>query len=59
MGYCLSNRWLRSDLITSDYEKVCEKVIGAAVGEGKKHVTIKNLAHAAESTPSMLWCSPR
>jgi len=59
MGYCLSNRWLRSDLVTSDYEKVCRKVLDAAVGEGKKHPTIKNLVHAAEETDQMLWCGPR
>lgn len=59
MGYCLSQKWLRSDLITSDYEKVCKKVIDASVGEGKKHPTIKNLVHTAEDTDQMLWCSPR
>lgn len=59
MGYCLSQRWLRSDLITSDYEKVCKKVVDAGVGEGKKHPTIKNLVHFAEDTDPMLWRSPR
>jgi len=59
MGYCLSQMWLPTDLITSDYEKVCGKVLEAGVGAGKPHGTIKNLVHAAEETDRMLWCSPR
>jgi hypothetical protein len=59
MGYCLREQIVRSDRITSDYEKVCRKVVDAVVGSGKDHPTIKDLVHDAEATPEMFWCPPR
>lgn len=59
MGYCLRRELVRSDRITSDFEKVCKKVVADAVGDGKKHHTIKDLVHDAEDTPEMFWCPPR
>lgn len=57
---CLQHGWIRKDaVISADYEKTCERVETAAVGEGKRFATIQDLVVGADDIDRDCWCSPR
>ena len=57
-GYCLTKKWMHVVNLRLGYEKVCRRIVDAAVGEGKAHETIRALVLAAEDHPEDLWVSP-
>lgn len=57
-GYCVSKGWLRVPKLRLGYEKICRRIVEAAVGEGKPHKSIRALVGAAEDLPEDFWVSP-
>jgi hypothetical protein len=57
-GYCLTKKWMHTVNLRLGYEKICRRIVDAAVGEGKEHETIRALVFASGSHPQELWVSP-
>ena len=56
-GYCLTMKWMHTVNLRLGYERICRRIVEAAVGEGRKHETIRALVIAAEDHPEELWVS--
>ena len=56
-GYCLTNKWMHVVNLRLGYEKICRRIVDAAVGECKGHESIRALVLAAENHPEELWVS--
>jgi hypothetical protein len=57
-GYCLTKKWMHTVNLRLGYERICRRIVEAAVGEGKEHESVRALVHFAEDHPEELWISP-